>query len=247
MAEKLGVYPVFDIEFLISTQGKVSHDATEGLVPIAEMETFEPSIDGNVEEWTPMDTKGWVRRLMTGKGFSISLSGKRHEGDPGNDYVAGLALKTGTECSTTTAIEFPNGDQMVFDCVVNVTKNFGGDSTAVSGLEFELMSDGKPTYLESDGVVMTIMSLEQVGGASESADSTAIRITFDKDVSGLLASHITVSAGTGAATKGDLTGSNKVWTLAISAVTQGTVGVKISGLSGYIFPASETMVTVYSD
>ena len=30
MAEKLGVYPVFDIEFLISTQGKASHDATEG-------------------------------------------------------------------------------------------------------------------------------------------------------------------------------------------------------------------------
>jgi hypothetical protein len=38
-----------------------------------------------------------------------------------------------------------------------------------------------------------------------------------------------------------------VWTIAISAVSQGTVGVKISGLSGYIFPASETMVNVYSD
>lgn len=142
----LGVYPVFDLVFKISTSGVVDHTTTTGLVPIAEMENFSPSIDGNIEEWTPMDTKGWVRRLMTGKGFSISLSGKRHEGDPGNDYVAGLALKTGSDCSTTASVKFPNGDEMVFDCVVNVTTPFGGDSTNVSGLEFELMSDDKPTW-----------------------------------------------------------------------------------------------------
>jgi hypothetical protein len=34
---------------------------------------FSLAVDGNVEEWTPMDTEGWVRRLMTGKGFAISL------------------------------------------------------------------------------------------------------------------------------------------------------------------------------
>lgn len=244
----LGVYPVFDIEFKISLTGKIAtHNraAIDAMVKIAEMETFEPSIDGNVEEWNPMDAKGWVRRLMTGKGFGIGLNGKRYQGDPGNDYVAGLALKTGTHCTTTAAVVFPNGDAMIFDTVVNVSRHFGGDSVNVSALEFELMSDGKPTYLESGGVVMTIMKLEQVGGAPGTADSTAIRITLDKDVSGLLASHITLSAGTGAATKGALTGANKVWTIAISAVSQGTVGVKISGLSGYIFPASETMVNVY--
>jgi hypothetical protein len=244
----LGVYPVFDIEFKISLTGKIAtHNraAIDAMVKIAEMETFEPSIDGNVEEWNPMDAKGWVRRLMTGKGFGIGLNGKRYQGDPGNDYVAGLALKTGTHCSSTAAVVFPNGDAMIFDTVVNVSRHFGGDSVNVSALEFELMSDGKPTYLESGGVVMTIMKLEQVGGAPGTADSTAIRITLDKDVSGLLASHITLSAGTGAATKGALTGANKVWTIAISAVSQGTVGVKISGLSGYIFPASETMVNVY--
>lgn len=145
-----GVYPVFDIDFVISATGKVaSHAAAalEAMIAIAEMETFEFAIDGNVEEWTPMDTRGWVRRLSTGKGFTVSLSGKRNEGDPGNDYIAGLALKTGTELSTTAGIKFPNGDTLIFDCVVNVSKHFGGASTDVSGLEFELASDGAPTYI----------------------------------------------------------------------------------------------------
>lgn len=128
-----GVFPVFDIQFKVNK------------LPIAEMETFSMSIDGNVEEWTPMDTKGWMKRLMTGKGFSISLNGKRCVGDPGNDYVAGLAWKTGRDCSTDCEIVFPSGDTLAFDAVVNVTACEGGDSTNVSILEFELMSNGKPT------------------------------------------------------------------------------------------------------
>lgn len=84
---------------------------------------------------------------MTGKGFTISLSGKRHVGDPGNDYIAEMAWKSGLDCSTKAAIEFPDGDTLEFDCIVNVTTPFGGDSTNVSSLEFELQSDGKPNYI----------------------------------------------------------------------------------------------------
>ena len=141
----LGVYPVFDIEFKIGTKGRASTE--EEMVIIKDMETFSPSIDGNVEEWTPMDTKGWVRRLMTGKGFAISLNGKRNVGDLGNDYVAKLAWKSGLECSSKAAIVFPGGDQLDFDCIVNVTTPFGGDSTNVSALELELQSDGEPEYV----------------------------------------------------------------------------------------------------
>ncbi len=141
----LGVYPVYKIDFKIGINGLES--AEEEMVVIKDMETFSPSIDGNVEEWTPMDTDGWVRRLMTGKGFTIALNGKRHEGDPGNDYVADMAWKDGLDNSTKGAIKFPNGDELTFDCVINITTPFGGDSTGVSGLEFEMQSDGKPTYV----------------------------------------------------------------------------------------------------
>lgn len=146
MAENLGVYPVFDIDFKIGTKGRASA-APGDMVVIKDMETFSPSIDSNVEEWTPMDTEGWVRRLATGKGFTIALNGKRHIGDPGNDYVAGLAWKSGRDLSSKAEIVFPDGDKLSFDCVVSVTTPFGGDSTNVSGLEFELQSDGKPTYV----------------------------------------------------------------------------------------------------
>jgi len=145
MATNLGVYPVFNINFKIGTRGRES--AEQDMMIIKDMETFSPSIDGNIEEWTPMDTEGWVRRLSTGKGFTISLSGKRHVGDPGNDYIASLAWKSGIECSSKAEIEFPDGDRLEFDCVVNVTTPFGGDSTNVSTLEFELQSDGKPVYI----------------------------------------------------------------------------------------------------
>lgn len=141
----LGVYPVFNIGFKIGTNGRESTE--QDMKIIKDMETFSPSIDGNVEEWTPMDTEGWVRRLMTGKGFTITLNGKRHVGDPGNDYVAQLAWKSGLDCSSKAEIIFPDGDKLTFDCIVNVTTPFGGDSTNVSGLELELQSDGKPEYV----------------------------------------------------------------------------------------------------
>ncbi len=140
----LGVLPVYDLKFKIGMNGKSSED--QQMVTIADMESFSPSIDGTVEKWTTMTTAGWARSLMTGKAFSISLKGKRSVGDPGNDYVAGLAWKDGLACSTKAEIEFPDGAKLSFDCVVDVKTPFGGDSTNVSTLEFDLVGDGKPTY-----------------------------------------------------------------------------------------------------
>lgn len=139
-----GVFPVFDIQFKIGTAGRASTELE--MVVIKDLETFSIAVDGNVEEWTPMDTEGWGRRLMTGKSFSITISGKRHVGDPGNDYVAETAWKSGLDCSSKCVVEFPDGSALVFDCIVNVSAPNGGDSTAVSALEAELMSDGKPVY-----------------------------------------------------------------------------------------------------
>lgn len=137
-----GVYPVFNNVFKIGTKGKASAD--ENMKPIADLETFSVSLDNTIEEWTPMTTQGWVRRLQTGKGFSISLSGKRNVGDEGNDYVAGLMFKTGQDVETKFVWEMPSGMKVEFDCLVNIS-SAGGDSTAVDGLEFEVMSNGAPT------------------------------------------------------------------------------------------------------
>ena len=90
------------------------------------------------------------------------------------------------------------------------------------------------------------LALAQVGGTTGTTDSTAISLTFDKDIIGLTADHITLADGTGKATKGALTGSGKVYSLAITGASEGTVAVTVAGLGGYTFPAAQN-VTVYSN
>ena len=135
---KTGVYPVFENKFKIKVNSE--------FVTIAEMESFSVSIDGQVQEWTPFETDGWMKRLMTGKALTISPKGKRCVGDAGNDYVADLAFKTGTDCNSAFQWEFPSGATLEFECVINVTNPGGGDSINVDGLEFDAMSSGKPTF-----------------------------------------------------------------------------------------------------
>ena len=65
MAAKTGVYPVFENKFKIGA-------SAESLNTIAEMENFSVSIDGNVEEWSPMEQEGWLKRMVTGKALTIS-------------------------------------------------------------------------------------------------------------------------------------------------------------------------------
>lgn len=149
MANKTGVYPVYENQFKIDKTGGT--DATaENLVTIADMESFSVSIDGNVEEWKPFDQEGWTRRLVTGKALTVSVSGKRNIGDAGNDYVAGLALKTGADSHTTVVWTFPSGATLTIPCVINVTEWESGDSTAVAPLAFDIMSDGKPTFTDAE-------------------------------------------------------------------------------------------------
>ena len=139
-----GVYPVFENKFKIGKSGRAS--AVDDMVSISNLETFSVSIDGNIEEWRPMEAEGWLRRMVTGKSLTITLSGKRDVGDPGNDYVSDNAWGTGSSCNTKFEWEFPSGAKLAFDCVLNVTNPGSGDSTAVAALEFEVQADGKPTY-----------------------------------------------------------------------------------------------------
>lgn len=140
---KTGVYPVYDNQFQVGT-------SKESLNDIADMVTFSVALDNGVEEWNPMDQKGWVRRLMTAKSITISISGKRNIGDPGNDFVNGLALKNGVESQGCLQWTFPNGDKLILEnAVFNITNWNGGDSTNVSPLEFDVMSNGRPEYVEA--------------------------------------------------------------------------------------------------
>lgn len=144
-ATKTGVYPCYENQFKV---GATKTDATG----IADMESFSVSFDNNVEEWTPFNQEGWIRRLQTGKGITISVTGKRNVGDTGNDYVAGKAFLNGRDTEGYFSWLFPDGTLVEFEqAIYNVTNVGAGDSTGVAPLEFDVMSNGKPTVTLPSG------------------------------------------------------------------------------------------------
>ena len=144
-----GVYPVHNNVFKINTAGR--SEAGGSLAIIKDLTTFGVSIEGTNEEWYPLDQEGWARQANTGKKMSISLSGKRHFGDAGNDYIASMITKTGKDCESSFEWTLPDGSKLAGDCIISLTNPGGGDSTALMALEFELLIDGKPTYTPAAG------------------------------------------------------------------------------------------------
>lgn len=139
---KSGVYPCYENQFQINTSDSA---AEENMESIADCETFGVAIDNGIEEWHPFEDEGWVKRLMTAKSVTISVTAKRNKGDSGNDFVAGKAWKNGRNAEANFQWTFPDGTVIKFkNAVINVTNVGSGDSTAVAPLEFEVMSNGKP-------------------------------------------------------------------------------------------------------
>ena len=135
---RTGVYPCYENQFKIKNAAE--------FVSIADLESFSVAFDNGAEEWTPFETEGWIRRLLTAKGVTISVTGKRNIGDTGNDAVAALAWQNGRDAEKDVQWTFPDGTVVVFaDAVINVTNVGSGDSTNVGPLEFEIQSNGKPT------------------------------------------------------------------------------------------------------
>ena len=140
-----GVYPVHNNKFKIGIKGRAS-DLPADMTIIKGLENFAPSIDSNIEEYSPMEEEGWVKRMLTGKGLSFSFTGKRYYGDPGNDYVATTLLATGKAAESKFEWEFPSGAKLTMNCLISLTTPAGGETVNIDNLEFEVLSDGKPTF-----------------------------------------------------------------------------------------------------
>lgn len=146
---RTGVYPCYENQFGIGTKG-AGRGTPVTYKTIADMESFSVSFDNGVEEWTPFETEGWMRRLMTSKALTITVTGKRNIGDAGNDQVAAMYNKNGRDAEAPFQWTFPDGSKLeMAEAVINVTNIGAGDSTGVGPLEFEVMSNGKPSFVEA--------------------------------------------------------------------------------------------------
>lgn len=156
MATTTGVFPCYENQFWINTDKTGTKELWEHIL---DCETFEVKFDNGVEEWTPFESEGWVRRLMTAKNISITVSGKRNTTVPetpegavgGNNFVAGLAFSNGRNAEADFKWLFADGTEVVFEgSPINVTSLEAGASTNVAPLEFEVLSNGKPKINGSD-------------------------------------------------------------------------------------------------
>lgn len=138
-----GVYPCYENQFQIATSGT---GETSVMSNIADCDSFSVAFDNKIEEWYSFDMEGWRRALMTGKAVTISVTAKRNVGDAGNDAVSDLTFKNGRDAEKDFQWTFPDGTVVKFiGAVINVKNTGAGESTAVAPLEFDIVSNGKPT------------------------------------------------------------------------------------------------------
>jgi hypothetical protein len=83
---------------------------------------------------------------VTGKGLTFAFTGKRNYGDTANDYIGQLILATGQGLESVLEWTMGDGSVLTVNCIINLTQPGGGDSTNIDTLEFEVLSDGLPTF-----------------------------------------------------------------------------------------------------
>ena len=167
---------------------------------------------------------------------------------------ADITLAPGNTCTLIASVAPANANQAVTwtssDTAIATVTN--GVVTGVSGgtAIITATSVADPSKLASCRVSVTAAPVTFVSatanGMSETVSSTAITLTFGTPVTGLIASNIGITNGTGAAMLGtNLTGSGTSWTIDIASVTTpGAITITISNAS-YEFTPNSLSVTVY--
>ena len=169
-------------------------------------------------------------------------------------------------CSGLTSVEFPDslisiGDSAFYGCSSLSSAYFNGESPTIGAAVFSgTASEFKIYYDENfestwsnpwngyETAIFTAVEWQSAtaDGATDSATSTKINLTFDKPITGLTAADITITDGTGAVVKGALTGSGTSWSIALTAViTQGNISVAVAAPAGHPLTGSPKAVAVY--
>jgi hypothetical protein len=167
---------------------------------------------------------------------------------------------TGTSQYTGTVTWNPSDSTFaattVYTATINLTAKSGYTLTGVTANFFTVAGATSVSNSADSGVITAVFpataspvsiafqSAVQTGGASGTADSTALTLTFDKDPTTLTAGNITVTG----ATKGALSGSGTTRTLAISGITSDDgagVSITITSPSGYTISGSPKTAVIY--
>ena len=112
----------------------------------------------------------------------------------------------------------------------------------------DLSSWSKKVNIWAAQLTTVSFTATQTDGASGTANSTGIVLTFSQPVTGLTANDITVADGTGAVVKGSLSGSGTTWTIGLTSVaTEGNVTINVGDFGLYDVTNAAQTVAVYKN
>jgi len=118
-----------------------------------------------------------------------------------------------------------SGGNTVWEVPVTVTAS---DIASVTLNKTGVKKEKQEVMVYKSGSVPAINFEVSANGTAGGTDTSAITLSFEDAVSGLQAEDITLTPGTGVATKGALTpGSGNSYSLAVTVVAQGTITVKV--------------------
>jgi len=159
---------VWEALFKISTTGR----AAPSFSIIANLESFEMSIDGNVVDWYAMDAEGFSRNLVTAKKITFGCTAKTTAGDAGNEYIQSKMLAIGSDAQTAFELTFPSGASLTGNCNINITKVLGA-AEDVDPMEFDVLVDGKPAFVPG-GTLPLLTFVCADGTAAEATKISAV-------------------------------------------------------------------------
>lgn len=222
---------------------------TPNFIIVKDVESIEPKLKGENKTWNPLDQAGWQRALNTGKSMEISHKGKRNQGDPGNDFIFGLMLATGNDCTVPYQIVFPDGAILSGNVVVDIATPFGGASTDLSGLEWTAIFDGKPDFTSTTPPVTLAMTSVPLNAATAVASTANIVLTFTNAIASYFASLVNDTTDAAVAYTPSLDATKKILTINPNAdLTSGSKYVLViagaTDVFGNILPTQFVYFTV---
>ena len=155
--------------------------------------------------------------------------------------AAGAKFVLGQTYTATITFDVLSGLDLVIDSDMKYT---GAVSTTYNSGDKSFTVVFHPTTAAGDHTVAANVS-SPYEPTIFSAETTELIFTFSEDPGNIQVQNITISNGTGSATKGVVSGSGTTRTLTVSDIISGDIKVSISGVSGV--NASAKTVQVYGE
>jgi GH35 family endo-1,4-beta-xylanase len=167
--------------------------------------------------------------------------------DIANLAAADITLSAGSTGTTTGALT-KTGTGVYGLAVSGITTN-GSVTVAVAKTGFTITGSPKsaPVYAApSAGNPSVVAFTGLAANGSSTTTTTSLTLTFDKDIAGLAATDITLSAGSTGATRGALTRTGTgVYNLVVSGITAGGSVTVAVAKNGFTITGSSKTVTVF--